>query len=93
VLRVLRSEQGGRFTLDEEANTLAEISSGALTGLADPFEAFFQEGVVAQYEAALSALASVDDSRLTGLAARISDGCWRPAARVRSAGRARRASR
>ena len=71
VLRILRSENVGRFTLDDDANTLAEITSASHIGLADAFVAAFETHVVDRYTATLAVLAENNDAPLAAIVARM----------------------
>jgi DNA polymerase III delta prime subunit len=67
VLRILRSERGGRFTLDGETDVLLDAQSSALTALADAFFDFFERYTAEQYGAALDGLREAEDSSLVAL--------------------------
>lgn len=67
VLRILRSERGGRFTLDEEAEIVLDQSSKGLMALADAFVASLERETVEQYEASFRALSSLDEPALSEL--------------------------
>ena len=69
VLRVLRSENGGRFTLDDDANTLTDITSSAHIGLADAFVSAFEAQVVVRYTSTLAVLAGDQDKGLAAIVA------------------------
>jgi Cdc6-like AAA superfamily ATPase len=71
VFRVLRSEQGGRFTLDEGLLGLMDISSACLMGLTDTFVSFFERTVVDQYSETLDTLVTSGDPLLVDLGRRV----------------------
>ena len=71
ILRVLRSEQGGRFTLDESANTLMDITSTGVMGLSEAFNAFVQGQVADQYQSVLEGLSKDSDAELADLVGRV----------------------
>lgn len=71
VLRVLRSENAGQFTLDDDANTLADLTSTSHMKLADAFVAAFEAQVVARYGTTLSVLVRSEDTGLAAVAARM----------------------
>jgi hypothetical protein len=56
VLRILRSELGGRYTLDDSAATLKDASSSGLVALYGDFATCFRRELARQYGAAVSAL-------------------------------------
>jgi Cdc6-like AAA superfamily ATPase len=71
VLQVLRSERGGRLTLDDEAGYLLDLTSGSLIELADAFVSFVQRQVVERYEEAFKVLAGTNDVALAEVVGRI----------------------
>lgn len=71
VFRVLRSEQGGRFTLDEGLLGLMDISSTGLMGLTDTFVSFFERTLVDQYSETLDTLVTSGDPLLVDLGRRV----------------------
>lgn len=71
VFRILRSERGGRFTLDDGVGILVDASSAGLTRLVDAFVAFFESQTGEQYEASLRGLTTGADPALVDVAASI----------------------
>ena len=71
VLRILRSENGGRFTFDDEANTLLDSTSPAQVKLFEAFVETFEAQIVTRYATTLRALASTEDSGLAAVVSRM----------------------
>jgi hypothetical protein len=70
VLRILRSEQGGRFTLDEDAVNLIDMSGAGLTEFSNAFEQFAQQETVGRYESILEVLSHNSDLNLVEIVTR-----------------------
>lgn len=71
VVRILKSETGGTFTLDDDLRLLHDTSSSALIELTDAFQDHFESAVGARYRAALASLAIVEDKALARVVERI----------------------
>lgn len=72
VLRVLRSERGGRFMLaDDERAILSDVTSETLMSLVAAFEVWFRTRTIARYDEVVRALATDADKVLASLASRI----------------------
>lgn len=71
VMRILRSESGGRFTLDDDLHTLENISSLSHRELSDAFQAAFEALLTSRYAVTLEALVDIEDPRLSALIAQI----------------------
>jgi hypothetical protein len=67
VLRILRSERGGRFTLAEDALLLLDETSGGSMALADAFVAFVEQELVRRYERTFEELSTMDEPELSAL--------------------------
>lgn len=71
VMKILRSENGGRFTLDDERLTLQDVSSSSHRGLFEAFQSAFETRTTDRYTSTLEALAEIEDVQLATLVARI----------------------
>jgi len=64
VFRVLRSELGGRFILEDEKGNLLDSTSRGLMSLADEFFSFFKVQVVERYEQTFDMLERCEDDEI-----------------------------
>jgi DNA polymerase III delta prime subunit len=71
VLRILRSESGGRFMLADDASSLVDVTSKGQMGLVDAFTIAFESQVIERYDATLQALSNAEDPDLRAITVRI----------------------
>lgn len=71
VVRILKSETGGRFILEDDEQTLVDVSSPAHIELANSFRQHFEAATVARYASTIASLSATDDAELSRVIERV----------------------